>query len=85
MRAARHTEGAATSARHVRMSMALIAGSYPPRCYPERERKHGPDPVSTERYHISKRAADPVDRVNNRETMELRRTLPSSLSLPKQQ
>ena len=85
VRAAFHTEGAATSARHVRMSRALIAGSYPPRCYPEQERKHGPDPVSTERYHISKRAADPVDRVKNRETMELRRTLPSSLSLPKQQ
>ena len=28
---------------------------------------HGPDPVSTERYRNSKRAADPVDRVKNRE------------------
>ena len=73
------------SARHVRMSMARIARIVAPaRCYPEQD-EHGPDPVSTERYHISKRAADPVDRVNNRETMELRRTLPSSLSLPKQQ
>ena len=56
----------------------------PARCYPHRA-GHGPDPVSTERYRISKRAADPVDRVKNRETTELRRTLPSSLSLPKQQ
>ena len=29
VRAARHTDGAAISARQVRMSMALIAGSYP--------------------------------------------------------
>jgi hypothetical protein len=41
--------------------------------------------ISTERYRISQRAADPEDRVKNREPMELRRTLPSSLSLPKQQ
>jgi hypothetical protein len=77
-------EGAAMSARQVLISSARTGdeSSFEPLL---ESLVHGPDPVSTEWDRISKRAADPVDRVNNREPMELRRTLPSSLSLPKQQ
>ena len=84
VRAARATEGATMSARQVRISRARIAIIVAAAVLAS-GRVNGPDPVSTERYRIGKRAADPEDRVTNREPMELRTTLRSSLSLPKQQ